>query len=268
MTDILQIYSREKLHSIAGGSLVGADLSGLHLRYADLRGQDMRGAVLRGACLHGANLSGANLSGADLTDADIFLAHFQGADLRGANLQGTRLAMAQFSRAQVDLQTNGMSLDAAPRMGMIIRPGPEPLVTSPASNLLPSVTAPLDSELAATLMPQTLPEPVSEAAREEARKSERWADHSRLLHRAAVRKEGKKVAYLATLTTARVSAALISLGICAYTLAPPTVTASLRLYESPTWIYGAAYYLGVVVVSYLLVQPLRDRWYGDSGLPY
>jgi uncharacterized protein YjbI with pentapeptide repeats len=291
MPDILQLYSRETLHSVPGGTLVGANLSGADLRYADLRGQDMRGAVLQNACLHGANLSGADLSGADLSDADIFLAHFQGADLRGANFQGTRLAMAQFTKARVDLTTNGLSLDAAPRMGLIVAFGADTFETAPPSHYSARLSVPqLKVETSAILpteptasalqlipaQPETVeaatPEPVRHAMEvvtpEPVRRSDRWADQGRLLQRATVRKDGKKVAYLATLTTARISAAVVALAVCGYTLAPPTLLASLRLHESPTWVYAAAYYLLLAVGSYLLVPPLRDRWYGDSGLPY
>ncbi|MGV3724192.1 MAG: pentapeptide repeat-containing protein [Actinomycetota bacterium] len=277
MPDILQLYSREKLHSVPGGTLAGADLSGADLRYADLRGHDLRGAVLRNACLHGANLSGADLSGADLTDADIFLAHFQGADLRGANFQGTRLAMAQFSKARVDLTTNGLSLDAAPRLGLVVAIGADTLETAPPSLL---VTAKPELKVEATpIPPETLTAPalsltpaqtetVVAVTPEPVRQPDRWADHGRMLQRATVRKDGKKVAYLATLTTARISAAVVALAVCGYTLAPPSLLASLRLHESPTWVYAAAYYLLLALGSYVLVPPLRDRWYGDSGLPY
>jgi uncharacterized protein YjbI with pentapeptide repeats len=269
MTDILQLYSREKLHSIPAGTLAGADLTGAQLSYADLRGRDLRGAVLRDACLYGANLNGADLAGADLTNADIFLAHFQEADLRGANFQGARLAMAQFTGARIDSATQGMSVTEATRMGMTVCYELDALELEQDDLRLPCapLAAPVqDGEALPVIPPQSVPTPV--LCIEAPRKPERGYEHSELLQRATVRKEGKKVAYLATLTTARASAALVSISVAAYTLAPPSFLASLRLHESPTWVYAAAYYLVLAVGSYLLAAPLRDRWYGDSGLPY
>lgn len=261
MADILQLYSRETLYSTSASTLAGADLANADLRYADLRGQDLRGAVLRGACLHGANLSNANLSGADLAGADIFLAHFHGADLRGANLQDTRLEMAEFGRARIDLQTRGMQLDAAPRLGMVFDVQPSTvgvgLSTSSETRQSPPTPRRQLPELPSTLSLAPIPSSTS-----------RTPEQAQLRIRAATRKDRKRLAFLAALAIARVSAVLVAAGILAYTVAPSDLLASVRIHENLTWVYAAAYYLLLSLGAYALAAPLRSRWYGDSGLPY